>query len=79
MVFIVVNALWTGDLIQKNNENHDIDCTHIYLLLFFIKMYLTADVAYADTREHSFWGHFDPARLSVPRFVVRKFIDMSIF
>ncbi|PPQ77679.1 hypothetical protein CVT25_011114 [Psilocybe cyanescens] len=47
----VVNALWTGDLIQKNNENHDIDY-----------------VAYAETREHSFWGHFDPARLSVPRY-----------
>ncbi|KAH9482548.1 Calcium channel YVC1 [Psilocybe cubensis] len=47
----VVNALWTGDLIQKNNENHDIDY-----------------VVYADTREHSFWGHFDPSRLSVPRY-----------
>lgn len=27
------------------------------------------DVAYADTREHTFWAHFDPSRLSVPRFV----------
>ncbi|KAF4620040.1 hypothetical protein D9613_005266 [Agrocybe pediades] len=47
----VVNALWVGDLIQKNNANHDIDY-----------------VPYADTREHTFWGHFDPSRLSVPRY-----------
>ncbi|KAG6910952.1 hypothetical protein DXG01_006006 [Tephrocybe rancida] len=47
----VVNALWTGDLIQQNNANHDIDY-----------------VPYADTREHSFWGHMDPSRLNVPRY-----------
>ncbi|KAF8204720.1 calcium activated cation channel [Pholiota molesta] len=47
----VVNALWVGDIIQKNNESHDIEF-----------------VVYADTREHTFWGHFDPSRLSVPRY-----------
>ncbi|KAF8969434.1 calcium activated cation channel [Flammula alnicola] len=47
----VVNALWIGDIIQKNNESHDIDY-----------------VTYADTRVHTFWGHFDPSRLSVPRY-----------
>ncbi|KAF8897831.1 calcium activated cation channel [Infundibulicybe gibba] len=47
----VVNALWTGDLIQKNNAHHDIDY-----------------VPYAETREHTFWGHFDASRLSVPRY-----------
>ncbi|KIM46401.1 hypothetical protein M413DRAFT_441497 [Hebeloma cylindrosporum] len=47
----VVNALWTGDIIQKNNDSHDIDY-----------------VPYADTREHTFWGHYDPSRLSVPRY-----------
>ncbi|KAG6842039.1 hypothetical protein C0991_003565 [Blastosporella zonata] len=26
------------------------------------------DVPYADTREHSFWGHMDPSRLNVPRY-----------
>ncbi|KAF9464883.1 hypothetical protein BDZ94DRAFT_1296902 [Collybia nuda] len=47
----VVNSLWTGDLIQKNNANHDIDY-----------------VPYAETRDHTFWGHLDPSRLSVPRY-----------
>ncbi|KAF5387843.1 hypothetical protein D9615_000601 [Tricholomella constricta] len=47
----VVNALWTGELIQKNNANHDIDY-----------------VPYADTREHTFWGHLDASRLNVPRY-----------
>ncbi|KAF8914195.1 calcium activated cation channel [Gymnopilus junonius] len=47
----VVDALWTGDLIQINNKHNDIEY-----------------VPYDDTREHSFWGHFDPARLSVPRY-----------
>ncbi|KAF9481831.1 calcium activated cation channel [Pholiota conissans] len=47
----VVNSLWIGDIIQKNNESHDIEY-----------------VVYADTREHTFWGHFDPSRLSVPRY-----------
>jgi hypothetical protein len=27
------------------------------------------DVQYSQTREHTFWGHFDPSRLSVPRYV----------
>ena len=26
------------------------------------------DVRYEDTREHSFWGHLDVSRLSVPRY-----------
>ncbi|KAF9534693.1 calcium activated cation channel [Crepidotus variabilis] len=47
----VVNALWTGDLIQINNKHHDIE-------------YIT----YAETREQSFFAHFDPSRLSVPRY-----------
>ncbi|KAG5654620.1 hypothetical protein H0H81_011595 [Sphagnurus paluster] len=47
----MVNALWTGELIQKNNDNHDIDY-----------------VPYADTREHTFWGHLDASRLNVPRY-----------
>ncbi|PPQ66580.1 hypothetical protein CVT26_009480 [Gymnopilus dilepis] len=25
-------------------------------------------VPYAETQDHSFWGHFDPSRLSVPRY-----------
>ncbi|KAG6821514.1 hypothetical protein H0H93_000023 [Arthromyces matolae] len=25
-------------------------------------------IPYADTREHSFWGHFDTSRLNVPRY-----------
>lgn len=27
------------------------------------------DVPYCQTREHTFWGHLDPSRLSVPRYV----------
>ncbi|TFK43743.1 calcium activated cation channel [Crucibulum laeve] len=47
----VVSALWNGDLIQKNNDDHDIDYVH-----------------YSETREHTFWGHLDASRLSVPRY-----------
>ncbi|KAF8812231.1 calcium activated cation channel [Phlegmacium glaucopus] len=47
----VVNALWIGELIQKNNKDNDIDY-----------------VQYSQTREHTFWGHLDPSRLSVPRY-----------
>ena len=28
-----------------------------------------SDVQYSQTRENTFWGHFDPSRLSVPRYV----------
>lgn len=27
------------------------------------------DVQYFQTREHTFWGHFEPSRLSAPRYV----------
>ncbi|KJA29836.1 hypothetical protein HYPSUDRAFT_60682 [Hypholoma sublateritium FD-334 SS-4] len=47
----IINALWVGDIIQKNNKAHAVEY-----------------VAYADTREHTFWAHFDPSRLSVPRY-----------
>lgn len=47
----VVNDLWTGALVQVNNEAHDIEY-----------------VRYDDTREHSFYGHLDVSRLSVPRY-----------
>ncbi|KAF8165552.1 calcium activated cation channel [Crassisporium funariophilum] len=47
----VVNDLWTGELVQKNNDYHDIDY-----------------IRYSDTREHTFLGHLDPSRLSVPRY-----------
>lgn len=29
---LVVNCLWKGDLIQKNNDNHDIDCKFSFFL-----------------------------------------------
>lgn len=47
----VINDIWAGVLVQKNNANNDIDY-----------------VPYDDTRSPSFWGHFDPSRLSVPRY-----------
>ncbi|KAJ7284134.1 calcium activated cation channel [Mycena rebaudengoi] len=48
----VVNSLWRGDIIQRNNEDHDIDYVH-----------------YSDLRpSNSFFGHFNPSRLSVPRY-----------
>ncbi|PBL02691.1 hypothetical protein ARMGADRAFT_1006022 [Armillaria gallica] len=48
----VVGALWRGDLIQKNNENLEIEY-----------------VPYAQTHPETFWGHLDPSRLSVPRYL----------
>ncbi|KAK2466056.1 hypothetical protein APHAL10511_001698 [Amanita phalloides] len=47
----VVNALWRGDLIQKNDTNNDIDY-----------------VPYSEVHGGGTWRHFDPARLSVPRY-----------
>ncbi|KAF9029771.1 Ca2+-permeable cation channel activity protein [Panaeolus papilionaceus] len=47
----IVNALWSGELVQKNNKHNDIDY-----------------VVYEDTRDRTFWGHFDPSRLGVPRY-----------
>ena len=35
----------------------------------FIHIHNLLDVPYSQTREHTFWGHFDPSRLSVPRYV----------
>ncbi|KAJ6628925.1 hypothetical protein B0H10DRAFT_2160819 [Mycena sp. CBHHK59/15] len=51
----VVNSLWRGEIIQKDNANHDIDCkSHVH---------------YSETRlSDSFWGHLDPSRMSVPRY-----------
>ncbi|PBK69758.1 hypothetical protein ARMSODRAFT_935567 [Armillaria solidipes] len=48
----VVDALWRGDLIQKNDENLEIEY-----------------VPYAQTHPETFWGHLDPSRLSVPRYL----------
>ncbi|KAK0453779.1 hypothetical protein EV421DRAFT_1766345 [Armillaria borealis] len=48
----VVGALWRGDLIQKNDENLEIEY-----------------VPYAQTHPETFWGHLDPSRLSVPRYL----------
>lgn len=47
----VIMALWRGELVQQNNEKHDIDY-----------------VPYNETREATFWGHFQASRLSVPRY-----------
>lgn len=69
LLISVVNALWKGDIIQKNNDHHDIDCESLCKFPRFSRIDNFADVTYADTREHTFWGHFDPSRLSVPRFV----------
>ncbi|KAJ7180384.1 calcium activated cation channel [Mycena crocata] len=48
----VVNSLWRGDIIQKNNENHDID---------YVQYAETRS-------DRSFFGRLDPARMSVPRY-----------
>ncbi|KAJ7498649.1 hypothetical protein FB451DRAFT_1016192 [Mycena latifolia] len=48
----VVNSLWRGEIIQKNNANHDID-------------YVQYAEARDDT---SFFGRLDPSRMSVPRY-----------
>ncbi|CAK5275367.1 unnamed protein product [Mycena citricolor] len=48
----VVNALWKGEIIQQNNENHDID---------FVRY---SDTRSSD----SFFARLDPSRMSVPRY-----------
>ncbi|KAJ7094508.1 hypothetical protein B0H15DRAFT_946921 [Mycena belliarum] len=48
----VVNALWRGEIIQKNNKNHDIDYVHY------------AEVR----QDSSFFSRLDPSRMSVPRY-----------
>ncbi|KAJ6538556.1 Ca2+-permeable cation channel activity protein [Mycena vulgaris] len=48
----VVNSLWRGDIIQKNNDDHDID---------YVPYAEVRDSA-------SFFSRMDPARLSVPRY-----------
>ncbi|KAI0307033.1 calcium activated cation channel [Multifurca ochricompacta] len=47
----VINYLWTGDLVQINNGDHDVDYVPAY-----------------DHVDPSFWGHFDPCRIAVPRY-----------
>ncbi|TFK68209.1 calcium activated cation channel [Pluteus cervinus] len=48
----VVNALWTGEIVQKNNAHHDIDYVSF--------------TPYSEST--SFWSRLDPSRLSVPRY-----------
>ncbi|KAJ7930058.1 hypothetical protein B0H13DRAFT_1963066 [Mycena leptocephala] len=48
----VVNSLWRGDIIQKNNKDHDIDYVHYC----------------ETRNNNSFFSRFDPSRLSVPRY-----------
>ncbi|KAG6817856.1 hypothetical protein H0H87_001688 [Tephrocybe sp. NHM501043] len=64
----VVNSLWKGELIQQNNANHDIDCKSFLYPSLIHGLFQYKDVPYADTREHTFWGHMDPSRLNVPRY-----------
>ncbi|KAH8830357.1 calcium activated cation channel [Flagelloscypha sp. PMI_526] len=48
----VVLALWKGDLIQKNNPDHDIEYT----------------IYEDSHHKRTFWDHVNPNRLSVPRY-----------
>ena len=59
----VVRALWNGDIVQKNNEDHDIDC-QCSLLFSFTVIDNFPDVIYRESRPTSF---LDPSRLAVPK------------
>ncbi|KAJ7129408.1 calcium activated cation channel [Mycena epipterygia] len=48
----VVNSLWRGEIIQKNNSDHDIDYVHY------------SDTRAND----AFFARLDPSRMSVPRY-----------
>ncbi|KAJ7682507.1 calcium activated cation channel [Mycena polygramma] len=48
----VVNSLWRGDIIQRNNHNHDID---------YVQYAETRNA-------NSFFSRLDPSRMSVPRY-----------
>lgn len=67
----VVLALWNGDIVQKNNEDHDIDCWCSLAFSFFLVIDSSSDVIYRESRPTSF---LDPSRLAVPKYVrhVRK-------
>lgn len=49
----VVNALWSGEWVQQNNDNDDID---------YVDYHRSPD------RPGSFVSHLDPDRLCVPRY-----------
>ncbi|WVR03896.1 hypothetical protein IAU60_000895 [Kwoniella sp. DSM 27419] len=49
----VVNSLWRGDWVQKNNDNMDID---------YVPYERDKD------EQYGFWDHVEPQRLSVPRY-----------
>jgi hypothetical protein len=49
----VINALWTGEWVQRNNANDDID---------YVDYHRSPD------RAGSFFTHLDPDRLCVPRY-----------
>lgn len=73
----VVLALWNGDIVQKNNEDHDIDCS-FFLLFSFPTFNNFSDIIYRENRPTSF---LDPSRLAVPKYdyyTYREFVFHSI-
>ncbi|KZV77107.1 calcium activated cation channel [Peniophora sp. CONT] len=48
----VVNWLWKGEIVMEYHDDHDVD-------------FVPFD---AKEAKRSFWGHFDPARMAVPRY-----------
>ena len=64
----VIDSLWRGELVQKNNEHHDIECTPLLCGPANPLIFSVTDVKYRQThQDHSFWGHLNPARIAVPR------------
>ncbi|KAJ7241905.1 hypothetical protein B0H12DRAFT_1203933 [Mycena haematopus] len=64
----LVNSLWRGDIVQKDNENHDIDC-RTYAASLTLTSTVPSDVEYSDVRANdSFFARLDPSRMSVPRY-----------
>lgn len=42
LLFSVVNHIWEGSIVQKNNENHDIDCrSSVISLCLWLDMFVS--------------------------------------
>lgn len=67
---LVVNSLWRGDWVQKNNENADIDCELCFQALecqFLHANVFAIDTPYTELRKRGEVPAIDASRIGVPR------------
>lgn len=63
----MVDDLWTGELVQKNNEDDEIECKNVIVAVVQLLIHYQSDIPFDETRPSTFWSHLDVSRLSVPR------------